>query len=250
MATDANEKRDSIEESHRTSLLDIIEERCRTHNQKYLIHRLVYISKIRSPQVDRTSLGNYYDQLIKKLQNDYPASEPISGLMLIYLKHIVHVIETSSDMILKIVKDLWKMEQEENSYISKSKILIVSHDVNNRLYSYWSFRTLDVIEHGIEAFDTNESFENVIVDFLTQLLKLGVYLYKQPKLSLRHAMDSLHEKVPDYLPQQSIVHYLLEENDSSMVTPEEFINMYEKPFDTSLESDMVWPVPTHLFPYS
>ncbi|CAG5117651.1 unnamed protein product, partial [Candidula unifasciata] len=218
---------------------------------KFLVHRLVYISKIRSPQVDRSSLGNYYDQLMKKLQADYPSSEPISGLMLIFLKHIAHVVETSSDMILRIVKDLWKMEQEENSYISKSKILIVSHDISFlRLYSYWSFRTLDIIEHGIEAYDTNETFENVIVDFLTQVLKLGVYLYKQPKLSLRGVMDSLHEKVPDCLPQQSIVHYLLEESDSSMITPEEFINIYEKPFDTSLESDMVWPVTTHLFPYS
>uniref|UniRef100_A0A0B6Z9H9 BLUF domain-containing protein n=1 Tax=Arion vulgaris TaxID=1028688 RepID=A0A0B6Z9H9_9EUPU len=171
-------------------------------------------------------------------------------MMLIYLKYIVHVVETSSDMIMKIVQDLQMMEQDPDSYVAKSKILVISHDINIRLYSYWSFQTLDIIEHGIEAYDTHEPCENLIVDLLTQILKLGVYLFKQPKTSLRSAMETLHEKIPDLLPQQSIVNYLLEENDSSMITPDEFINMYKKPFDTSLESDMVWPIPARLFPYN
>lgn len=34
----------------------------------------------------------------------------------------------------------------------------------------------------------------------------------------------------------AVVHYLLEENDSSMMTPLEFIDLYRKPFDTYLES--------------
>ena len=34
----------------------------------------------------------------------------------------------------------------------------------------------------------------------------------------------------------AVVHYLLEENDTSMITPQEYIEIHEKPFDTSLES--------------
>ncbi|CAL1528829.1 unnamed protein product [Lymnaea stagnalis] len=249
MATE-DDRGTSSQDSHRTSLLEIIEERNRNLNKKYLIHRLVYISKISDPTVDRHALGNYYEALMKKLQVDFQTSEPITGLMLIYLKHVVHVIETSSDLILKIVEDLHKIESEKDSFVSKSKILIISHDINSRLYQQWSFRTLDIVEHGIEAFDTKETFENLIVELLTQLLKLGVYLNKQPKLNLKNVMDSLHDKVPDLLPQQSVVHYLLEESDSSMISPLEYIDMYRKPYDTFLESDMVWPIPTRLFPYN
>jgi len=198
----------------------------------------------------RNAVGAHYEGFMKKLQNDFPGSEPITGLMLIYMKHIVHVVETSSDIVLKIVDDLRKMEEEDNSYIEKSKILIISHDISTRLYQQWIFRTLDIVEHGIEAFETNDTFENLIVELLTQLLKLGVFLIKQPKLNLKNAMDALHEKVPDLLPQQSVVHYLLEENDSAMMTPDDFMALYEKPFDTFLESDMVWPIPTRLFPYN
>ncbi|KAH9519803.1 hypothetical protein Btru_070942 [Bulinus truncatus] len=214
MATE-DERATPSGESNRTTLLDVIEERNRHLNKKYLIHRLVYISKLSSPNVDRNALGNYYDSVVKKLQTDYPGSEAITGLMLIYLKYVVHVVETSSDLILKIIEDLYRLETEEDSVVSK---------------------TLDIVEHGIESFDTKETFENLIVELLIQLLKLGVYLHKQPKLNLKNAMDSLHEKVSDLLPQQSVVHYLLEENDSSMMTPLEFINLYRKPFDTYLES--------------
>ncbi|XP_059141577.1 testis-expressed protein 47-like [Physella acuta] len=238
------------EEAHRTSLLELLEDRNRSLNRKYLVHRLVYISKISSTNVDRNTIGSYYESFMKKLQQDYSGSEPITGLMLIYLKHIVHVVETSSDVILKIVEDLLRNETETDSFVSKSKILVISHDITIRLYSQWSYRTLDIVEHGIEAFDTKESFENLIVDLLTQLLKLGVFLYKQPKPNLKNAMDSLHDKVPDLLPQQSVVHYLLEESDGSMITPKEFVDLHEKPFDTYLESDMVWPIPIRLFPYN
>jgi len=134
--------------------------------------------------------------------------------------------------------------------VAKSKILSISHDVSQRLFQQWSYRQLDIVEHGIEAYDTNESFENLIVETLTQLIKLGVFLIKQPKLNLKNAMDGLHEKVPELLPQQSVVHYLLEENDSSMMTTQDYISLYETPFDTCLESDMVWPIPTRLFPYN
>jgi len=244
------ERNDSSQDGQRTSLLEVIEDRNRAMNKKYLVHRLVYVSKIRGQNVDRNAVGAHYEGFMKKLQNDFPGSEPITGLMLIYMKHIVHVVETSSDIVLKLVDDLRKMEEEDNSYIEKSKILIISHDISTRLYQQWIFRTLDIVEHGIEAFETNDTFENLIVELLTQLLKLGVFLIKQPKLNLKNAMDALHEKVPDLLPQQSVVHYLLEENDTSMMTPNDFMDLYEKPFDTFLESDMVWPIPTRLFPYN
>ncbi len=54
--------------------------------------------------------------------------------------------------------------------------------IHTRLYQSWMFRTLDIVEHGIEAFDTNEPFENLIVEMLTQVLKLGVYLTQQHKV--------------------------------------------------------------------
>ncbi|XP_048248729.1 testis-expressed protein 47-like isoform X1 [Haliotis rufescens] len=220
-----------------------------TERMKSLVHRVVYISKLRDEDIDRVEAGNYYERQLKNLQNVHQ-SVSVTGLMLIYMKHIVHVVETSSDMLLEIVKDLHYSQTSDQGFISKAKILVISHDIPQRLYQQWSFRTLDIEAHRLEAFEPSETTDKLIIDVLTQLLKLGKFISKTPKLNFKNAMDSLHQNVPEFLPQQAAIHYLLEEDDNCMLLPSEYINTYTKPFDTALDSDKVWPLPTRLFPYN
>merc|ERR1712244_182161 len=110
--------------------------------------------------------------------------------MLIYMKHIVHVMECSADMILEMSRELVDLQK---SFLSKSKILVISHDITTRQYQGWSFRTLDIMEPGMDSYETSESVENLTVELLSQLLKLGSFLARQPKLNLKSAMDSLHD---------------------------------------------------------
>ncbi|KAK3600890.1 hypothetical protein CHS0354_019243 [Potamilus streckersoni] len=122
--------------------------------------------------------------------------------------------------------------------------------ISNRLYQQWGIRMLDIQSARLESYESSEGAEKVVIDLLAQLLKLGNKLATTPKISLKSTMDTLHEKFPDLLPQQEILHYLLEENDSCMMSPKEYLDLYEKPFDVTLEEDLMWPVPTRLFPYS
>ena len=43
------------------------------------------------------------------------------------------------------------------------------------------------------------------------------------------------------------LNYLMEENDDSMIMPDEYIAMYEKPFDVTLESGMYNPRLLNIF---
>ncbi|XP_064601010.1 testis-expressed protein 47-like [Liolophura sinensis] len=249
MASEYDEREESVLEPTNPTLLDAIEEKNRAIGKKNLIHRMVCISRLRDNASDPNSVGNHYEKLFKHLQNMYQ-SEPITGLLLIYHKHIVHVVETSSDMLLKYVQDLQKTEQDETSFAAKSKILVVSHDIPDRLYSQWSFRGLDIQAHSLDQNESNEDTYNVVGDVLTQLVKLGVHLSRQPKLTLKSAMDSLYEKVPELLPQQGTIHSLLMNDDNCMILPKEYLAMYEQPFDFTLDSELSWPLPTRLFPYN
>ncbi|KAL5019345.1 hypothetical protein ScPMuIL_005067 [Solemya velum] len=243
------EREDSILEAHRTSLLEVIEDKNRSLNKKSLVHRLVYIAKFREDNVDRLEIGNHYEHLFKNLQNVYQ-NESVSGLLLMYLKYMVHVVETSSDMITEVVRDI-VASQRDGGFLQSMKILVISHDISfHILYQQWSFKTLDIQAARLEAYETSDSVVRLVVDMLGQLIKLGNYILKQPKLNLKNAMDSLHDKVPDLLPQQGMIQFLLEENDNCMVLPEEFLNLYDKPFDVTLDSGLVWPLPTRLFPYN
>eukprot|EP00745_Piridium_sociabile_P027320 TRINITY_DN44059_c0_g3_i2.p1 TRINITY_DN44059_c0_g3~~TRINITY_DN44059_c0_g3_i2.p1 ORF type:complete len:250 (-),score=65.00 TRINITY_DN44059_c0_g3_i2:347-1096(-) len=249
MALEEDDHEDPLIDVHRTSLLEVIEDRNRTLNKKNLIHRVFIISKIGDGVNNRTEVGNHFDSLFKQFKSDMQ-TEPITGLMLIYMKHVVHVMECSHDVILEVARDLNDNEKKHSSLIGKSKILVISHDIPQRQYQGWGFRTLDIVEPGLEAYEPGDTSENLVVDLLTQLLRLGNFLAKQPKLNLKNAMDSLHDKVPELLPQQAVVHYLLEDNDPCIMTPGEYVEMYEQPFDITLDSDLVWPLPTRLFPYN
>lgn len=243
-----DEREDSLLEAHRTSLLEVIEDKNRAMNKKYLVHRFVYIAKLRDNVGDRDGVGDYYERLLKNIQNN-TQTEPVTGLLLVYMKHLVHIVETSTDVITEIVQDLKESEESITGIIATSKILVISHDIPQRLYQQWSFRTLDIQAARMEAYESSQPAEQLVLDLLTQVLKLGNFLAKTPKLNLKNVMDSLHEKAPDLLPNQAIVNYLLEENDSCMVRPEEYLSLYEEPYDVVLDSELVWPLPTRMFPY-
>ncbi|XP_061175444.1 testis-expressed protein 47-like isoform X2 [Saccostrea echinata] len=204
------------------------------NEMKNLVHRAIFIGKLKEG-ADRTEVGSYHEQLLKNLQNTNQ-TEPITGLLLVYMKHIVHVMECSSDAIMAMVRDLKESKSSEKGFLENAKILVISHDIQNRLYQQWSFRQLDIVAARLEAHDSNESTDKIVIDLVTQLLKLGNALAKTPKLNLKNVMDSLHEKLPDLLPQQGVLHYLMEDEDPCMISLEEYIELEEHPYDVVLES--------------
>jgi len=248
MASAMDVRADSVLETHRTSLLDVIEDKNRASNKKNLVHQIVYIAKLR--EVDRNEVGNYHERLLKNIQN-VNQTEPVTGLLLVYFKHLVHVMETSTDVITDVIQDLKHNKASSDGFIEDAKILVISHDIQSRLYQQWSFRQLDIVSARVEGYDSSDSTEKIVTDLITQILKLGNALAKQPKLNLKNVMDSLHEKLPDLLPQQGVLHYLLEDDDPCVVSLDEYLGLYEQPYDITLESEeLVWPLPTRLFPYN
>ncbi|XP_035695583.1 testis-expressed protein 47-like isoform X1 [Branchiostoma floridae] len=213
--------------------------------KKSLIHRLVYIARLTGNLNDKRDLGAYYEQLFKKLHNHYQG-EPATGLLLIYPQYCIHSVESSSEMLTATLRDLVSHQQSEGALLSDAKILIMSHDIPTRLYPQWSHRVLNLPASRLEKYETNESVEQLVPECLTQLLKLGVYLAKTPKLNLKNAMDSLHEKVPELLPPQDLIGYLL--TSLELDSPQQYLKRYHTPFHTVLDGELVWPVADRLFP--
>lgn len=84
---------------------------------------------------------------------------------------------------MAVVRDMKESKSSLKGFLENSKILVISHDIQNRLYQQWSFRQLDNVAARIESIDSNESTDKVVIDLVTQLLKLGNALAKTPKVS-------------------------------------------------------------------
>ena len=75
-------------------------------------------------------------------------------------------------------------KKASDGFLENAKILVISHDIPTRLYEQqWSFRNIDIAAARLEGYDTNETTDKVVIDLLTQLLKLGSTLAKTPKVS-------------------------------------------------------------------
>lgn len=100
--------------------------------------------------------------------------------------------QCSADAIMATVRDLKQSKTSKTGLVENAKILVISHDIQNRLYQQWSFRQLDIVAARIESIDSNESTDKIVIDLVTQLLKLGNALAKTPKVRQYKLVKVLH----------------------------------------------------------
>nr|XP_002128703.1 testis-expressed protein 47-like [Ciona intestinalis] len=232
-----NEPDSTVYES-RVSYFMLLEEKQRALNKKALLHRLVYIAKLSPELLDKRDLGYYYEELFKELQNTHQA-EGVSGILLIYPGYAVHFIESSSDMIYSILRDMDKLVSQGNTLITDPKILTLSHDVPTRLYQAWSYRVLNITS-GREEYEGKEGVDELVVEAVTSLLKLGMFILKSPKLNVTSAMDTLHETVPDLLIPQDQLAFLIKRPE--LDSPAAFLKLFDQPVDIALDNELMWPL--------
>uniref|UniRef100_A0A1I8FTT0 ANK_REP_REGION domain-containing protein n=1 Tax=Macrostomum lignano TaxID=282301 RepID=A0A1I8FTT0_9PLAT len=151
----------------------------------------------------------------------------------------LHIIEGTTHVIRKVVEELNDFTTREVSPILRAVILNISHNINHRLFSFWSHAILEVEPVNIDLFETTESDENLISSIMTQLIKLGVHLKKDPtKGKMSEIMKKVREDRQELVPAQAAVGYLAQNCDNScLIHCSEFLEIYKRPFDVKLASD-------------
>ncbi|XP_067933457.1 testis-expressed protein 47-like isoform X2 [Watersipora subatra] len=219
------------------SILHVVEETM--GEKKYQTHRMICISKIK-PGISTKEVGDHYSSVVKNITQP----EDVSGLLLIFPMHCVHILEGATETLLEYLQDM----RAQVSLFSISKMLVVAHNITTILFQNWMYHELDIQATGIGDYETSEPVENVVIEIVVNVIKIGSHLSKQPKLSYNSAVQALHERIPEALPQQDVLDYLLERQDPSLQHVSEFLNIYEAPFKVTPTSEVVWPMPDHLMP--
>lgn len=229
----------------RLNLLSALEERRRGQQHRFILHRLFYVADKSEARIDFRDLTGYHDRLFHSIVKTH-LGEAISGLLLIYPRTIVHILESSTDALYCVLQDLVEMQKRSPTPLLKNaKVLIMSHNIPGRLFPQWYFRIINLPVRYMEDSLEGQSMESVVMDSLAQLLKLAAFFSKTAKIGSKGPGENLHDVAPQLLLREATVSYLCASNE--WLTPDQFLAQYNKPVQISAASDDVWPIPGHIY---
>ncbi|XP_012513281.1 PREDICTED: uncharacterized protein C7orf62 homolog [Propithecus coquereli] len=193
--------------------------------------------------VEKKDISEYYEQLFQSILKHH-LEEVVTGLLLIYPTSFLHILESSSGALFQILLDYLGHENDEKEFfIQEMKIIVISHNIPTRLFMQWHVSAIKVPVMYLDDVTQSQSLKEVITDFITQIHKLSLYLFKTIKVVTKGPGDNLHHAVPDLLLPEQIIKYLCESEE--FMDPATFINMYNRPMHVTLDSEVVWPAPSH-----
>ncbi|XP_077305459.1 testis-expressed protein 47 isoform X2 [Lithobates pipiens] len=212
---------------------------------KSVNHRLFYAAKISPEGTNYKDFTDHCDKLFKKLLQSN-LGEAITGLLLIYPTCVIHIIESSSEILFRIIQDLAHIQRDGvNSLLQEARILVISHNISSRLFQQWDYHRMRLQSNYIHDDTENQSEEEVAERCFTTLLKLGIFLSDIMQPGSKGPGEDLHELAPELRVQEETIHFLLKSD--RFLKPEEFLAMYDRPVNVSILSDQLWPASQHFY---
>ncbi|XP_031750624.1 testis-expressed protein 47 isoform X2 [Xenopus tropicalis] len=201
---------------------------------KCLLHRLIFVSKLSADLADKRGLGDYWEGQFQR----YSQGEAVTGLLLLYPSYTIHVLESSSEVLYCVLHELARMKKQGGrALVLDPKILVMSHNIPNRLFNQWCYKVLNVPGQHLADKYNESSTDGIVTECLTKLLQIGKHLTKYPKGS-KNIPDSVFEKVPELIIPQGSIHHLL--NCKELPTPDQFLQSYDSPLNVLLDSGHVF----------
>nr|XP_004671138.1 testis-expressed protein 47 [Jaculus jaculus] len=225
----------------RTNYLHLQEEKQRLQLKKFLLHRMFLVGQIQA-NTEKKNISEYYEKLFQMILKRH-LGEAVTGLLLMYPMSILHILETSSGTLYRILLDyVARRDNERDFMIEKLKIIVVSHNIPTRLFMQWHVSVIKVPVMYLDDVTQSQSLAEITTDFLSQTHKLALHLFKSVKVGTKGPGDNLHQVAPDLLLPEQIIKCLC--NAEEFMDPSTFLSMYNRPIDVTLDSEVVWPAPS------
>ncbi|XP_041819249.1 testis-expressed protein 47 [Chelmon rostratus] len=209
--------------------------------EKIVLQRLIVIARLPRHLADRTELGAHYEKLNFQLRKQY-IWDHMTGLLVIYPSCLLHVIESSREVLLSVLKDLEDIRQQpDRALLEAPKVVFMAHNPRRRLFQQWSYKVLNADQGAVDAGtkgleeeeEEEESTETLVCTVLSALQKLGGHLETAQKA----LPGSLLDDTPDLIVSQEVLDKLLARDD--LLTPQQHLQMYDSPLNLSTDFGQV-----------
>ncbi|XP_062298265.1 testis-expressed protein 47-like [Scomber scombrus] len=223
------------EEKAGTSLFHYLKARRKDveEDMKIVLQRLIVIARLPHDDLaaDRTELGAHYEKLNLKLSKQY-SWDHMTGLLLIYPSCLLHVIESSREVLVAVLKDLTEMQQQSDGIVLEAaKVVFMANDPESRLFQQWSCKVLnaDQLDGDLKGAEDEEgNTESLVCCVLSALQNLSEQLETS-----KAPPGSVLDETPDLIVSQEILNQLLAQED--LQSPEQYLQAYNSPLNISMD---------------
>ncbi|XP_029934214.1 testis-expressed protein 47 [Myripristis murdjan] len=204
-----------------------------TIKERILLQRLIVIAHLPQQLADRADLGAHYEKLQLHLQKRY-RWDFITGLLLIYPSCMLHIIESSSEVLVSVLKDLKDMqEQPESTLLEAPKVMFMAHNPPGRLFQKWSYKVLKLQTTTIGDESEEESTETLVCTVLSALRKLS----ERSEIS-KALPGSVLDEAPELIVPQNVLDQLLSRGE--LQSPQQYLQTYHSPLNIVMDSGHVF----------
>ncbi|KFP49448.1 Uncharacterized protein C7orf62, partial [Cathartes aura] len=129
-----------------------------------------------------------------------------------------------------------------SALLQEIKVLVVAHNIPTRLFPDWYVAIAASPMTCPQDSTQSQSTAEVVAECLTRLLKLAACIQNVEDDS-EDTNESVHTLAPELLIPAETINYLCNAEESA--SPEDFLRIYLSPSQPALDSETVWPVPSH-----
>ncbi|CAK9808337.1 Testis-expressed protein 47 [Anthophora plagiata] len=183
--------------------------------------------------------------IIRQLQEDYNYVI-ITGLLLVYPENYIHVLEASEDIIYRHFKALYSSEND-SCKMGRSIFLPSFHHVHQRFFMEWHhvFTIPPTLIQKLESYKLEDIQTQMSICFnkiyeLCDHISNTVHDYAVP---IKEIIRNINDKISRLYPESTLLEYLLNANNSVILTVEKYLEIFSAVPFISLYSDRIWPPP-------
>ncbi|KAL2729040.1 hypothetical protein V1478_006672 [Vespula squamosa] len=212
-------------EAPRKSLLDVVETNLKIINYSTYITRFSYLGEYFHSSEE---LQEVMKRIVKALHGN-PDENLVTGLLLIYPKYYIHLLEAPEDVIYMHFKDICECKNKDKKF-GKAILLPTYHHAYQRFFIDW-FHVYTLAPSLLDKIEkqTLEDIKRQISNCCLKLYHLCDYLSRAMHDDANDVVEilfNLNEKVPQYLPESTVLEFLLNAKSSVLKTVEDYLHIY------------------------
>ncbi|KAI4502221.1 hypothetical protein M0802_002903 [Mischocyttarus mexicanus] len=229
-------------ETTRKSLLDVVEGNLKIINSSTYITRFLYFGEyFHSSDELQEVMGKIVNGL-----NVNSNENLVTGLLLVYPKFYMHLLEAPEDIIYMHFKDIYETKNKEGKF-GKAIILPTYHHVYHRFFPSW-YHVYTIAPSLLEKIEnqTLEEIKKQITNCCMKFYHLCDYVSKANEVA--GLLFNLNKEIPEYLPEITVLEFLLNAKSNVLTMVEDYLRIYmDVPF-IQFYGDTIWPPPSDNMP--